>query len=297
MQEETIPALRMEEILEGYLSFESLPGYLRVQLLEWCNESCFFCHNEGYDASRVKVLDEEVMWKAISASLEIGKNKIKFTGGEPGSHPLLAEYVREIKRKSAESIVGIVTNGTYLAHNAEDLVMAGLDGVNISLHSLDREVYKKITHLDALDDVFAGLATLKSLGFRNIVINTVVNQLNLEEIPRIIAFADKEGYELHLMDWMSTEKGVEKTSVPYEHIVDLFSDNLVKPKRYHEKCEGCDYRVNCGEGEYLRLSARGTLDPCMYRDDLKIPVSLSDTPALVRKKVALGYRRIHRDTL
>jgi molybdenum cofactor biosynthesis enzyme MoaA len=69
----------------------------------------------------------------------------------------------------------------------------------------------------------------------------------------------------------------------------------LKPKLFHEKCKGCKSKLYCGEGEYLRLSSKGTLDPCMYAEDLKILINKEDTEQVITKKMALGLRRIHKD--
>lgn len=71
----------------------------------------------------------------------------------------------------------------------------------------------------------------------------------------------------------------------------------VKPKMFHEKCDRCMFRDQCGKNEYLRLSTKGVLLPCMYRSDLHIPLNGNEDAEVMRDKVAIGFRRIRKDDI
>jgi cyclic pyranopterin phosphate synthase len=296
--EDYISKLTLKEIVGDYGHPKNLPGYVRISLLEDCNERCFFCHNEGYPKSRNKVANPTLVKKIIDNSLKLGKNKFKFTGGEPTLEKKLCDYISYIHSKTNYGNVGIVTNGTTLSTLAEPLYQSGMKSLIVSLHSLNREQYKKITKLDALEDVLKGLDKLEKIGFKNVTINTIVSSQNIHEIDDIIQFSKERGYEIRLLDILTHKISLDKTSINYEELNKRFFNLAkIKPKIYHSKCLNCSSKKNCGEEDYLRFSANGTLDPCLYRLDLKIPVNLSNTNKTMAKKMALGFRRIEKDDL
>lgn len=292
----SIAEISLNEILEEKSDASHLKGYLRISLYEGCNQSCFFCHNEGASTQK-ELIDTSKMWKAVRASIGLGKHKFKFTGGEPTLHPKLVEYVTRIKQMDKQSEVGIVTNGTLLHEIGCDLVEAGADKITISLHSLEHSNFKKITAFDALDKVMLGLDTMDKTGFNNIVINMAVTKINLHEVENMNDFANQRGYKLRLLDILPSKSSVDEVKVESYELKKMFPHLKIKPKKFYNKCKRCDNASKCGEGEYLRLSAKGVLNPCLYKDDLAIPLNSNDNYNTILKKVALGFRRIEKDNL
>ncbi|MEK6935119.1 MAG: radical SAM protein [Nanoarchaeota archaeon] len=293
----------MEDILEGFESSVSLPGYLRIQIIDLCNERCFFCHNEG-SLVEGRTIDENVMLNSINASFGLGKTRIGFTGGEPTLHPKLADFVRTIKRENPGSTISLTTNGTRLNRLPRNLYgPGGLDKIAISIHSLQRERYKEITKRDYLSLVLNNLEELLSSGFSGVSLNMVVNTDNLEEVRNMALYCQERNINLKILDIIGDSDRYASFQ-KVEAIIEGDGHSMVergivsyKPKVYHPKCYGCESRDICGEGDYLRLSVDGKLMPCLYRPDLELRISPLDKPQTVKRKIALGFRRIKFDDM
>ena len=287
--------------LKGFNDPSESPGYLRVQLNDYCNERCTFCHNEGSEVLG-RNIDEGVMWSAIDASIRLGKTKIRFTGGEPTLHPKFAEYVMALREIAPHADIGVTSNGTRLSRLPRELFEEGLDKLTVSLHSIDRQRYQEITGRDYLPQVLEGLQTVRSSGFSNVSLNTVVGRSNFHELEAVIQYAMANGFSVRVLDTL----GDEQEHVPAETLkneVDRVMDGendgrvVVKPKLYHPKCNDCTSKPVCGEGDYLRLNVDGRLVPCLFRLDLEQTISPDADAETVLRQVALGFRRVKFDDL
>ncbi len=137
----------------------------------------------------------------------------------------------------------------------------------------------------------------KKYAFKKIILNVVVSKFNEIEINKIIDFARQHDFNIRLLDILPSENESDKYILTQEQIQKRFKTVKIKPKIFHKKCQNCNYVSICGEGDYLRLSARGTLDPCLYRNDLKIELNIKDDDKTFMNKIALGLRRIELDDL
>ena len=300
-----ISDLSLDKILGVFDSPEDIPGDLRVQLVDYCNESCFFCHNEGTEV-RYRGIDQDLMWKVIAASAEIGKKLFRFTGGEPTLHKQFSEIIQRLRDAYPDANMGFTTNGTRLKKISPGVFRGGVDKINVSLHSSDRREYERITKKDYLPRVLEGLDYLDSLGFRNVTLNVVADMNNIGEIRELAAFAVGRGYEVNVLDIIgSASRNAASLSwaqlnMQVDDVVAQLGEEArikMKSKNYHPKCNDCTSKPICGEGEYLRLNIPNLLVPCMYRPDLFIVAGVTDSREMLAKKVALGYRRIVHDSL
>ncbi|MFP4656820.1 MAG: radical SAM protein [Candidatus Woesearchaeota archaeon] len=287
----------LSEIITPYCQTVNLPGYLRISLLEACNQKCFFCHNEGYSGSTKNKIDPISVYKVIDASVRLGKKRFKFTGGEPTLDNNLIHYIKYIKTRYECSTVGIVTNGMRLRELADALYESGLDDIVVSLQSLNEKTYKRVTGVDDVAQVIDGLKAVAKYSFRKITLNVPVSRFNIAEVPKIADFAKANNFKIRLLDILPVNDVTDSDLVSFAELQRKFQSIELKSKQYHPKCKNCSKRGMCGEGDYLRLSARGTLDPCLYREDLKISLDTKDSIGLLKKKLALGFRRIERDDL
>ncbi|MEM3675737.1 MAG: GTP 3',8-cyclase MoaA [Thermoplasmataceae archaeon] len=262
---------------------------LRIQLNTVCNFKCFFCHMEG-TGIHTETMNADEIEHIVRIARRFGVNKIKFTGGEPTLRPDIVEIVRRT-RKIITGNISMTTNGFMLPTLAKPLKEAGLDRVNISLHSVEREKFQFITGTDSLDRVILGIRSAKVAGFSPIKINFVVlKDLNVEQIPSMIELAAKEGFILQLIEFETTremENSPEfvKYHLPLEPIEAMIRKRalgvdynelhkrprylveteygkaqveFVKPMRNYEFCNNCTR---------LRVTSTGKLKPCLMRSD------------------------------
>ena len=150
--------------------------YLRISLTDRCNLRCVYCMPpEGMDwKAHEEILSFEEIERFASIAVQEGISKIRLTGGEPLVRKGIVEHVRRLHDLTGLDSIALTTNATLLPKFARDLHEAGLTRVNISLDSLDPEVYTRITRGGHLEDALAGIASAFEVGFDPIKLNVVV---------------------------------------------------------------------------------------------------------------------------
>ena len=151
--------------------------YIRLSISDVCNFKCGYCLPDGYKIdksdNRTFINIEEIRRLAKALS-ELGVSKIRLTGGEPTVRKDFFEIVKILKKNSGIKKTVITTNGYRLDKIANDIKNSGLDGINISIDSLNADTFKKITGHDRLEEILKGIKKLKNLDFKNIKINAVL---------------------------------------------------------------------------------------------------------------------------
>ena len=171
---------------------------LRISLTQDCNYHCFFCHREGQHFNAKLELTPAEIERLVRIASRLGIRKVKLTGGEPTVRSDILEIVRRIKPYVVD--LSMTTNGSRLKELAKPLAEAGLDRVNVSLHSLKPDVYKRITGVDMLETVLEGIG--EAVKYLNPVkLNmTVMKGVNEGEIWDMVDFAAKTGAILQLIE-------------------------------------------------------------------------------------------------
>ena len=133
--------------------------YLRISVTDRCSLRCIYCMPEkGLKlVDRSLLLREEEILRVAGIMAEMGICKIKLTGGEPLLHRRLPELAGEIKKIPGIRKVTVTTNGILLKEQMARLAAAGVDGINVSLDTLDRECFRRITRRDLLEKAVEGI--------------------------------------------------------------------------------------------------------------------------------------------
>ena len=151
--------------------------YIRLSITDVCNFKCTYCLPEGYKKTpgdtRSFMSAEEIsrLTKALS---ELGVCKIRLTGGEPTVRKDFFDILNDMKNNSKIEKITMTTNGYQLDKIAKQLHQSGLDGINISIDSLDRETFKNLTGHDRLPEILNGIKILQDLNLKNIKVNAVL---------------------------------------------------------------------------------------------------------------------------
>jgi cyclic pyranopterin phosphate synthase len=151
-----------------------------------------------------EVLSLEELHKLALAFIERGVSKIRLTGGEPLVRRDVIELVRAIGRKLGEGLdeLTLTTNGTQLEHFAEDLFAAGVRRINVSLDTMDGELFQTLSRRDRLNHVLRGIAAAKDAGLE-VKLNTVaLKGLTEDEIPFLVEWAHAQGHAITLIEVM-----------------------------------------------------------------------------------------------
>jgi GTP 3',8-cyclase len=234
-------AIRSQPVLRD--SYGRAIRDLRVSLTDRCNFRCFYClpHGEPPIAPKEQMLSYEEIETVCEIFVALGIEKIRLTGGEP----MLRRDIETIIQKLAKLKVSVTdklqfvadvgeeqlahrhdklkhaghtglvdlaltTNGYFLPERAQALKDAGLDRVTISLDSLKSDVFKRMTGVDVLDKVLAGIEAAKSADLQPIKINAViVRGHNEEEVADFAQFAREHDVKMRFIEFMPLDSGHE----------------------------------------------------------------------------------------
>ena len=166
-------------------SFGRTFPYIRLSITDVCNFKCGYCLPNGYQVDKSdnrKFLHLDEIKRLSKVFSKLGVQKIRLTGGEPTVRKDFFEIIKILKNEAEIKKDVITTNGYHLDDKAKMLVDSGLDGINISIDSLDRNTFKTITGHDRLPEILRGIQNLQDLNFDNIKVNAVLlNNINASE--------------------------------------------------------------------------------------------------------------------
>jgi len=186
---------------------------LRVSLTDRCNLRCSYCMPaEGLDwlpGDQLLRPDELARLMHIAVT-RLGVTSVRFTGGEP----LLARHLEKVVAAAAglrpRPEISLTTNGVGLAGRASALAAAGLDRVNVSLDSVNRDHFAVITRRDRLADVLAGLAAAGAAGLTPVKVNAVLDpHTGRGDVVELLRFCLEHGYQLRVIEQMPLDAGHE----------------------------------------------------------------------------------------
>jgi len=264
--------------------------YIRLSISDVCNFKCGYCLPDGYkiDKSDNRTFINTGEIKRLAKALsELGVSKIRLTGGEPTIRKDFFEIVKIIKKNSGIKKTVITTNGYKLDKIANDIKKSGLDGINISIDSLDPKTFKKITGHDRLEEILRGIKNLQKLNFRNIKINAVLLKgINDSEkdFDSWAEFIKNNEIDFRYIELMQTGDNLDyfnKYHVPSKKFVDYLNNNnwIIQTfgkdagpaKNYlNPKFKGkfgviAPYSKDfCKSCNRLRITAKGDLRLCLF---------------------------------
>lgn len=179
--------------------------YLRISLTDRCNLRCVYCMpKEGLQwQARVDQLSVEEMVRVVETAARGGVKRVRLTGGEPLVHPHVVEIVRRIASIQNIEEVSLTTNAMSLERLAQPLADAGLKRVNISLDTLDRNKFKRITRGGEIDRVWRGIAAAERAHLAPLKLNTViVRGLNADELPALARLTIEKDWHVRFIEVM-----------------------------------------------------------------------------------------------
>lgn len=180
-------------------------NYLRISITDRCNLRCVYCTywKEWQKRPAAEILRYEELLRLAAMAAEAGIRKIRITGGEPLVRRGLVGFLQELKRLPGIDQVCLTTNGVLLRELAPDLYNAGVRHLNVSLDTLKRDRYHRITGSDNLPAVMAGLRQAASLGFHPLKINCVVLRgINDDEVLDIARLARETPLQVRFIELM-----------------------------------------------------------------------------------------------
>ena len=163
--------------------------YLRLSVTDLCNLRCRYCMPDGVEKlERDAVLTYEEFLRLAALFAQCGIDTVRVTGGEPLVRKGVEQLVAGLKATPGIRKVTMTTNGILLAQQLPALQKAGLDSVNISLDTLDADVFRRITARDEFDHVMEGVRAALASGMPvklNCVPQVGVNEGELEALAAL----------------------------------------------------------------------------------------------------------------
>jgi cyclic pyranopterin phosphate synthase len=279
--------------------FGRVASDLRVSVTDRCNLRCSYCMPaEGLDwLPKPELLTFEELTRVVSVAVSLGVTSVRLTGGEPLLRRGLPELVRQIAALHPRPSIAMTTNGLGLDRLAEPLREAGLDRVNVSLDTIDREVFARLTRRDRLDDVVAGLEAAARAGLAPVKVNAVAMRgVNDEGVADLLQWCLERDYELRFIEQMplDAQHAWERSSMVtqaevLERLAERFTLTPTTAERGSAPAQtwlvdggpavvGVIASVSqpfCGACDRLRLTADGQLRSCLFartEDDLRTPL-------------------------
>lgn len=265
---------------------------LRISVIDRCNFRCQYCmpaDEFGPDfvfLPKSALLSYEEIERLAKIFVSLGVEKIRLTGGEPLLRKDMPVLVEKLSKIEGLSDIGLTTNGVLLPKLAADLKKAGLKRVNVSLDSLNDELFGKINGRGVgVQPVLDGIKAAQAAGL-GVKVNMVVKKgLNDSEIIPMAEFCKQEGLQLRYIEFMDVgstngwkmDDVITKKQI-FEMLKGKFELEPVDPDYFGEvakryKYKGTDIQVGfitsvsesfCSSCTRARLSANGQLFTCLF---------------------------------
>lgn len=261
-------------------------NYLRLSVTDRCDFRCTYCMAEDMQfLPRKDILSLEELYLVAKTFTQLGTKKIRITGGEPLIRSNILELITKIGALDQLHELCLTTNGSHLAKYAEQLKLAGVKALNISLDSLSADRFAKLTRVGKLESVLAGIDAALEQKFQRIKINSVVlKNYNLDEVCDLIEFVLVRKMDISFIEEMplgeiqshSRELEFISSEELRARIQDRFKlqpmdANTLGPSRYW-RTEGYQSRIGfisphshnfCASCNRVRVTASGRLLLCL----------------------------------
>jgi len=287
---------------------------LRLSVTDRCNLRCEYCMPEDdYQwLPREDVLHFEEISALVDVFIGLGVDKVRLTGGEPLLRRDLATLVKLLAAKPGLRDLAMTTNGILLGEQIEGLKAAGLQRITVSIDSLHKDRFLKLTRFDKLDAVLAGIDAARRV-FHTLKLDTVVIRgVNDDELVDLVEFARSKNAEIRFIEYMdvggatkwsaehviSRREMLATLSQRYGRIEPIVEDSSAPAERFRLP-DGATFGIIssttepfCKKCDRSRLTADGMWYLCLYAargTDLRGPLRAGATPDELSKIIASAW--------
>ena len=296
---------------------------LRVSLTDRCNLRCTYCMPaEGLEwLPSPELLDDDELVRVVGIAVrDLGITDVRLTGGEPLLRRGLVDLVRRLAALTPRPALSMTTNGIGLARIVADLAAAGLNRVNVSLDTLDRQTFVDLARRDRLDDVHEGLEAARACGLVPVKVNTVLMRgVNDHEALDLLHYCLERDYALRFIEQMplDAQHGWDRSMMVTadEVMAKLSSAHELAPVGDRGSAPAEEFVVDggpatvgiiasvsrpfCASCDRVRLTADGQIRNCLFareesnlRDALRAGADDEDIAQRIRVSIA-GKRAGH----
>lgn len=263
-------------------------SYLRISVTDRCSLRCIYCQPQGMCVPKVpmeEILTFEEIREVAEAGAALGIRDIRVTGGEPLSRRGCPELVGMLRDIPGIRSVSMTTNGLALKKALPALLEAGLSSVNVSLDTLDRRTYERITGKAALEDVLAGIREALSLELPVKINAVLLKDLSLDNALALCELARTQPLFVRFIELMPIGAGRDFAGMSCKELT-------ARLQAHYPGMKPCGDRIGAGPASYfeipgfagkigmipaacgsfcpgctrLRLTSMGALRPCLSSD-------------------------------
>ena len=260
--------------------------YMRVSITDRCDLRCRYCMPEGCEkVSMSQILTYEEIVRICKASSELGISRIKITGGEPFVRLGCTDLIKEIKALDGIEEVTVTTNGQTLERYIGELKNIGIDGINISLDTLDPERFEYITGRGKLDKTLKAVELAAESGIKTKINTLLQKDFNEDELSDIASLAFRYGIDVRFIEMMPVGAADAGAGLSNPEVLrslkeiwpDLEPDESIHgngPAVYYKRpgVKGGIGLISAMHGKFcrycnrVRLTSQGQLKPCLSYD-------------------------------
>ena len=263
-------------------------SYLRISITDKCNLRCRYCMPvDGIEKKEhTDIMTEDEIVSLVKVATQLGINKVRITGGEPLVRKNVISIIKKIKQVEGINEICLTTNGVFLDKYATDLKDAGVDRLNISIDSLQKDKYKYITNGGDIDKALNGINIALNTGFKKIKINVVLiggfNDDEIEDFANLTIDKNIDVRFIELMPMYDSGDFGKEAFIPYTVVLDKLKNKQLEEidsnggvaKLYHIKDAkgniGLISPVNnhfCANCNRIRVTCDGKIKPCLHSSD------------------------------
>lgn len=259
-------------------SFDRNINYARISLTNICNLSCIYCSQSNDEKQNIPIS----FYKNLIDVLEqLGVEKIRFTGGEPLLNQNIIELIKYTGSKSNIKDICITTNGILLDKYIDILIESGLTRVNISLDTVNKDVFLKLTGKDLLDKVIDNIKLVKNKGLEVKINSVLLKSLTDCDLDEFLEFGYENNIEIRFIELMPIGNNLQYYNDMFLSSIevvnrldcqklDIKKNDVVTYYRYKNKYKfGIISAISdhfCSRCNRIRITSEGKLRLCLHSD-------------------------------
>lgn len=261
--------------------------YMRISITDRCNLRCRYCIPEGVDLDTMgDLLTYEEIETVVRCAVKLGITHVKITGGEPLVRRGAPSLIGKIKNISGIETVTLTTNGVYLKEKLDELIANRLDGVNVSLDTMDPVCYQKITGRDCFHQVMEGIEAAAARGIPTKINTVLVPEYNRDAWRNLIEYTKEYPVDVRFIEMMPIGYGARFGTVSNEELLKQIKKEypgLKRDGKKHGNGPAVYYHIPgyagsiglisaihgmfCEQCNRIRMNAQGQIKPCLCYND------------------------------
>ncbi len=296
--------------------------YLRLAVTDRCNLRCFYCMPaEGIDyVPRQDLLSYEEMLRLTRIFVQLGVTKIRLTGGEPFIRKNFYGFLKRLTKIDGLDKIAITTNGSVANRHIPFLKEVGITSINLSLDTLNKEKFNKITRRDFFNQAMNTYQAVLDAGIKLSVNMVVMEGENIEDIIPMAMLTQKDNVTIRYIEEMPFNGKGTRNSIGFNHtkILELLTSGLPElssiPFAYGTTAQ--EYAIKghkgkvgiiaawsrnfCNSCNRIRVTATGHMKNCLYDQgvlNLKRMLTDGSSDQMIYEAIKTGYSKKFKDGL